>query len=208
MKELKTCSNCKRELEINRFYNKERSLCIDCERDTAKTRMREYYSTLHGKAYQALQSARKTIRRNNYHVHDDLTVDQLVEAFEFFDHCAYCEKPFDNLSDRSIDHIVPLSKGGANTISNICIVHRNCNAKKQDKSVADVFGDEKANEIDEYMKFQRADDEVIEKISYYLDIEAKKKADKPAGYYGEFCRSASYKIEKIAVQLNKLREVI
>ena len=163
-KQAKTCVLCNRELSIDNFYDAKRSLCIECERKTARQRMRLYRRTLRGKAAQALTDARKTIRKNNYDVKDDLTVDELVEALEFFDTCAYCGKPFTSLSDMSIEHIVPLSKGGDNTISNICIVHKSCNSKKQDRDVAEVFGNEKAAEIKEYTEWKKGDDKHVREL--------------------------------------------
>lgn len=167
-KQAKTCVLCNRELSIDNFYDAKRSLCIECDRKTARQRMRLYRRTLQGKAAQALTDARKTIRKNNYDVLDDLTVDQLVDAFEFFDTCAYCDKSFNGLSDKSIEHIVPLSKGGDNTISNICIVHRSCNSKKQDRDVAEVFGNEKAAEIKEYTEWKRGDEKHVRELEKVL----------------------------------------
>lgn len=167
-KQAKTCVLCNRKLSIENFYDAKRSLCIECERKTARQRMRLYRRTLRGKAAQALTDARKTIRKNNYDVLDDLTVDQLIDAFEFFDSCAYCGKPFSGLSDMSIEHIVPLSKGGDNTISNICIVHRSCNSKKHDRSVSEVFGDKVSQEIEFYKEWLSADDKHVRELEKVL----------------------------------------
>lgn len=157
-KQIKICALCERELTIDNFYDAKRSYCVECERKTARNRMRQYGRTIRGKASCALKHARQNIKKNGYDVKDDLTVEELVEAFEFFDTCAYCDKPFESLADISIEHIVPLSKGGDNTISNICIVHKSCNSKKQDRDVAEVFGNEKAAEIKEYTEWKRGDE--------------------------------------------------
>jgi HNH endonuclease len=44
--------------------------------------------------------------------------------------CAICRKPLKN--DISVDHIVPLSKGGMNWPNNLQVVHRRCNSEKSD----------------------------------------------------------------------------
>lgn len=173
--ETKVCTHCQRSKSISQFYDNSRYLCIECERVTARDRMREYNATIRGKATNALNTARQTIRKNGYNVKDDLTVEQIIEAFEFFDTCAYCNKPFDSLQDMSIDHIVALSKNGHNTISNCCVVHRDCNAKKRERDVEEVFGASKAAEIAEYSAFLRADDEIVAKCGEYLQREIERK---------------------------------
>ena len=53
--------------------------------------------------------------------------------------CALCGLPIDlelkspNAMSFSIDHIVPLSKGGSNLFENVQAAHLGCNCKKQDK---------------------------------------------------------------------------
>lgn len=167
-KQAKTCVLCDRELSIDNFYDAKRSLCIECDRKTARNRMREYGRTIRGKASCALKHARQNIKKNGYDVKDDLTVDELVEALEFFDTCAYCGKPFSGLSDKSIEHIVPLSKGGDNTISNICIVHRSCNSKKGDRSVSEVFGDKVSQEIEFYKEWLSGDEKHVSQLEKVL----------------------------------------
>jgi len=45
--------------------------------------------------------------------------------------CWWCDKPLGD--DRSIDHRIPLSRGGSNGPRNICITHLRCNLSKQAK---------------------------------------------------------------------------
>jgi 5-methylcytosine-specific restriction endonuclease McrA len=45
--------------------------------------------------------------------------------------CYWCDKEMERYS---IDHFVPLSKGGSNMIGNIVLCHVSCNSKKRDKS--------------------------------------------------------------------------
>jgi 5-methylcytosine-specific restriction endonuclease McrA len=48
--------------------------------------------------------------------------------------CAYCRVPTvpgdSGPRGRTLDHIVPLSKGGKDEIENVCCVCRSCNARK------------------------------------------------------------------------------
>lgn len=47
--------------------------------------------------------------------------------------CRICNKPIETFSDCSADHIVPYSKGGKTTLSNMQLAHKSCNSKKKDK---------------------------------------------------------------------------
>lgn len=48
--------------------------------------------------------------------------------------CAYCSKTGGMLE---CDHIIPISKGGSNDMSNLITACRTCNRQKKDKSVAE-----------------------------------------------------------------------
>lgn len=45
--------------------------------------------------------------------------------------CRICHKPIETFSDCSADHIVPYSKGGKTTLSNMQLAHKSCNSKKK-----------------------------------------------------------------------------
>lgn len=46
--------------------------------------------------------------------------------------CSICSKPFKNAHEMTIDHIVPLSKGGTDTLDNYQLAHLECNQLKAD----------------------------------------------------------------------------
>ena len=41
--------------------------------------------------------------------------------------CSICGKPIKNMKDCTIDHIIPVSKGGLTTIENCRLAHLKCN---------------------------------------------------------------------------------
>lgn len=47
--------------------------------------------------------------------------------------CGICKKDITNLKDATIDHIIPLSKGGHDGLSNLQLAHEKCNLNKNDK---------------------------------------------------------------------------
>ena len=56
----------------------------------------------------------------------------LVKLEEYNNCCAYCGKPLgDNVT---IDHIIPIVRGGTNDIDNLVPCCRHCNSKKCDKT--------------------------------------------------------------------------
>jgi 5-methylcytosine-specific restriction endonuclease McrA len=65
-----------------------------------------------------------------------LTREQLTQRFGLFGNsCAYCGK-----SDRiSIDHVIPLSKGGLDECSNVVPACRTCNSSKNSKDLRDWY---------------------------------------------------------------------
>lgn len=53
--------------------------------------------------------------------------------------CAICGKPV-KFKKMTVDHIVPLSKGGTNDRSNLQLAHLSCNRAKADMSADEFFG--------------------------------------------------------------------
>jgi len=51
--------------------------------------------------------------------------------------CYYCNKEVLR-KERSLEHIVPLSRGGTNKQSNLAITHHECNAKKGNKLIEEM----------------------------------------------------------------------
>lgn len=133
MIENKVCPRCEKDKAIAEYYSPERSHCIECERTSASARMKRYNRTLKGKASQALQSSRKHIKKYGYEVFDDLTLMDVIFTFAFADgECSYCGTVTD---DYHMEHIVALSNGGPNTLSNICVSCSKCNGSKNNHNL-------------------------------------------------------------------------
>src|SRR5690606_7707446 len=109
-----------------------RSHCIACERESARKRMRRYNNTFRGKASRALQDSRRTVkklREQGVDITDNLTLHDVLFTFAIADgECQYCGEYY---ADRlQLEHIVPLSAGGANSFYNITAVCGSCNRSK------------------------------------------------------------------------------
>ena len=81
------------------------------------------------------ESAAKVMRyyvRRNHGTGNDVTAEQWKEIKAAFDYrCAYCGRKMRALT---MDHIIPLSKGGLHTASNIVPACKSCNSKKGERS--------------------------------------------------------------------------
>jgi 5-methylcytosine-specific restriction endonuclease McrA len=133
MKETKTCASCREDKPLEQFYNEKRYMCIGCERESAAARMRRYNRTLRGKAANALKHSRRVAKK--YGCMDDLTLMDVIFTFCMADgECSYCGKV---TSEYELEHIIPLSAGGPNTLSNITVACAQCNRSKRTKNLLD-----------------------------------------------------------------------
>lgn len=71
---------------------------------------------------------------------NDLSTEQIKILFQKSTHCAICKKLFTKLRKKSLDHIIPLSKKGNNTLMNVWIVCLKCNLKKGNKDYTEFNG--------------------------------------------------------------------
>lgn len=55
-------------------------------------------------------------------------------------HCHWCKKPFSKTRRPTHDHVIPISKGGANTIENSVCACKTCNSRKHNRLVNPATG--------------------------------------------------------------------
>lgn len=76
-------------------------------------------------------NSRRLRRAREHGAHGQFTWTQVMGLFLVFDRCcAYCHSTIEGQPDP--DHVVPLSRGGANSIHNILPACRACNSDKRD----------------------------------------------------------------------------
>ena len=135
--DLKRCSKCNAEKSVMEFAlrsdrpGRRYARCHSCRRTASAAVSRRLYherrDTEEGKWRRiqmrvacASQSARE------WEVENTLTVDEWLGILERFSYqCAYCERSWE-----SIDHVIPFSKGGPNTETNVVPACKNCNSSK------------------------------------------------------------------------------
>ena len=92
--------------------------------------------------------------------------------------CAICGKfiPYDSFT---VDHIIPLAKGGSNAIDNLQVACGVCNLIKQDILPEDLM--KKLMEIVLYQMRKSYDNEFCRKINYLRRLEQRKRVEKLMG---------------------------
>lgn len=97
------------------------------KKDNTRRAMKNYQATTHGKLRRRYATAKRRILAGicgSSHIKKE----QFLELWAT-ETCAICSLPVSD-KDKSVDHIVPLSRGGTNEISNMQITHLRCNQKK------------------------------------------------------------------------------
>lgn len=130
--------------------------------EKAKATRKRYEQT---EAYKKRKSERAKIYRQNPHVQeldrvrklryyyrhfsqkynltkegaDAITLEQF-KSFYSSNICYYCGAEISG-RNKTIDHKIPISKGGTNAIENLCVCCRKCNSAKNDKTEAEYLAE-------------------------------------------------------------------
>lgn len=141
---------------------KERATKYQAEhREKKREYDRKWYKTPQGQV--VAFNARIKRRQKEEQQGNGITPDQWLEMMNFFDwKCAYSGEYIgskENQSIRSIDHIVPLVKGGAHEIWNCVPMYRPFNSSKNDKDLEewylqqDFYSEDRLNKINEWREY-------------------------------------------------------
>lgn len=108
-------------------------------KDKIRERTRRYRKTPHGRLVRKATEYRRRARLENCEV-NDFTAEQARLLLEKSTRCPICGERFLKDDKKALDHIVPLSKGGNNTLLNIRVSHFSCNVRKGNRHYAN-YGD-------------------------------------------------------------------
>lgn len=64
-----------------------------------------------------------------------VTLDEIQSLMERQKRCYYCKKCFSDKNKPTLDHVIPLAKGGQHVISNIVLACKACNCQKQARMI-------------------------------------------------------------------------
>jgi 5-methylcytosine-specific restriction endonuclease McrA len=141
----RTCKQCaysnrdkKKQANLARSWyqnNRERVIAKQAERyQNNKKKLREYgrsHAKRNPEIYRAAFHRRRMKIDSNGR--NSLTAGEISWLFENFPFCIYCEAT-ENLT---IDHVVPISKGGENTLENVVPACSSCNNQKRAKTLTE-----------------------------------------------------------------------
>lgn len=98
-----------------------------------KKYFKEYSKTPHWKVNAKSHSHNRRALLNSCEI-NDLTSTQIRDLLRGARFCIFCNKPFDNGRRKTVEHDVPVCRGGNNTLSNVQIACKSCNSKKGRKT--------------------------------------------------------------------------
>jgi len=128
----------KKALQDKAYYINNKETISEYHKEWSKLnrqRLRDYWNEwynnnlTHIRMYSrvARQKRRAAIRKNG---NNTLTFEQVLKLFDGHPYCEYCNRTDVKLT---IDHIVPISKGGQNCLGNVTIACETCNFSKGSK---------------------------------------------------------------------------
>ena len=139
----KQCKRCKKWKALGEFYKYKGSpdglgyWCKDCVKKYNEQYYKEYSQTVKGRASMTRRNHTRRVKLKGANKNiDPATCKHLMTLKRNAKVCAICEESFvnrDSRLEKTIDHIVSVSRGGGNNIKNLQVVHRCCNSSKRDK---------------------------------------------------------------------------
>jgi len=151
MNSTKKCSRCKIHKPISEFYkNKAQGdgfdyYCIPCKKDYQllnydKTANQKYYQANRLDAIAKRRVHKARIKTKELGCDGDHTLQDHIRLFEEQEGlCAYCNCELSD-DNKTIDHIIPLTRNGTNNPDNICWACRSCNSSKHDNFISEWDG--------------------------------------------------------------------
>lgn len=91
---------------------------------------RRYWRSEKGRLYNRVRAQMRRIRKSEG---APVTVEQVQALMAQQKRCYYCRRLFTSRRKPTLDHVIPLSKGGSHDISNLVLACRTCNAKKYNR---------------------------------------------------------------------------
>jgi 5-methylcytosine-specific restriction endonuclease McrA len=151
----KICNGCGIEKPLSEYYRSEkgkyghRSKCKACDNFRIKTysqnplvkERRKVYGLKYNKSTKGIlrdkrkQHKRRAIMENAGTFTNEEWNDRLLE-YNYC--CAYCYQRFP-VDQLTVDHMIPVSRGGTNTIDNLVPACRSCNSRKWTKTPLEML---------------------------------------------------------------------
>ena len=139
------CKECKRKID-RKTYSKDPKSKIARSTENSRKNGWIYVSKPYNPKYYSSDSSRKKKRSRDLNrralqrsADGKITKDVINEVLtRYSGKCAYCGMELNG--SYTIDHKIPLSRGGCNKIENLALACRKCNCKKNDKTDYEYCG--------------------------------------------------------------------
>ena len=96
------------------------------------------YEKRHPEKRQLITIKHRALKRGNTPVDEVLTFSQWQQVLDSYGHrCAYCGVKSDHLT---VDHVIPVARGGQDTMANVVPACQHCNCSKGAKTPEERFG--------------------------------------------------------------------
>jgi len=143
------CKRCGIRLDINWEKRKPRYSCLDCSRKFNNERCNKQYwkGRIRQKRSHLTEEQRRELARLNFkkryyreiNAEGDFSLEEWNTKLEEYNYrCAYCGQGLSS-NTITIDHVIPLSRGGSNYIDNLVPACRLCNSKKHNKTAEEYL---------------------------------------------------------------------
>lgn len=124
-------------------------LCANCNKEIDNpTKNTKYCSDLCSIVFRKSLEALRNFKVRNEQINGGALLSSNLVQYEFvnllkvfvqqYKFCAFCRQNFDSFLETTVDHIVPISKGGSHTYDNIQLIHKDCNSSKNDVDPEDL----------------------------------------------------------------------
>ena len=123
-----TCRTCNADKPLDDFIRDKRksfgraTVCKQCIREWARM---ERHAKVDARRIQSERRRSRLARQTD----GTITEKRLRALFSCAEQCPYCQKAL-GATDKSLDHIVPISKGGLHSIGNVLVCCKDCNTRK------------------------------------------------------------------------------
>jgi len=117
--------------KVRQTYKKWRSANLDKDRERSREYGRKLYAENPDKVKELARMQKHRRRALKMRASGKFTVADWRSLVARSPHCYWCKQPWKNVGKPTHDHVIPLSKGGANSPENSVCACRSCNTKKQ-----------------------------------------------------------------------------
>lgn len=109
-------------------FSKAKKFNAEERKQSRRNAMAKYHATTYGKVRRKWSRDKK--RHGVTFYVPGATKEQLLAIWNQ-PNCGICHLPVDE-ADKSLDHIMPIAKGGPHILENLQVAHLSCNKKKND----------------------------------------------------------------------------